>query len=112
VIVTPTLTGSLLPGITRRSLLRLARDLGHRAEERRVSVADWKARAEDGSLTEVFACGTAAVITPVGSVKSRSEKWVIGAGSAGPITMRLRKTLLDIQVGIAPDTHGWMRKVV
>lgn len=107
-IVTPELTGSLLPGITRDSLLTIAADLGYEVSEGRISVDDWKAGTEDGSLTEVFACGTAAVITPVGSVKSARANWTVGDGEPGEVTMKLRKALLDIQTGAAEDTHGWM----
>ncbi|MFJ4848926.1 MULTISPECIES: branched-chain amino acid aminotransferase [unclassified Streptomyces] len=107
-IVTPELTGSLLPGITRASLLRIAEDLGYEVSEGRISVDDWKNGNADGSLTEVFACGTAAVITPVGSVKSTRADWSVADGKSGEVTMKLRKALLDIQTGLAPDTHGWM----
>ncbi|RSS83039.1 branched-chain amino acid aminotransferase [Streptomyces sp. WAC06614] len=107
-IVTPELTGSLLPGITRDSLLTIARDLGYTAEEGRISTEDWKRDNENGTLTEVFACGTAAVITPVGSVKSERANWTQGNGEPGEVTMKLRKALLDLQTGRTPDTHGWM----
>ncbi len=107
-IITPELTGSLLPGITRDSLLSIAADLGYEVAEGRISVGDWKAAAEDGALTEVFACGTAAVITPVGSVKSTRASWTIADGEPGEVTMKLRKALLDIQTGAGADTHGWM----
>lgn len=107
-IVTPELSGSLLPGITRDSLLKIATDLGYEAAEGRISVEDWKAATEDGSLTEVFACGTAAVITPVGSVKSEAASWTVGDGKPGEVTMKLRKALLDLQTGATPDSHGWM----
>ncbi|MFH8752774.1 branched-chain amino acid aminotransferase [Streptomyces rimosus] len=107
-IVTPELSGSLLPGITRDSLLKIATDLGYEATEGRISVEDWKAATEDGSLTEVFACGTAAVITPVGSVKSEAASWTVGDGKPGEVTMKLRKALLDLQTGATPDSHGWM----
>ncbi|MFG2297334.1 branched-chain amino acid aminotransferase [Streptomyces sp. NPDC048603] len=107
-IVTPELTGSLLPGITRDSLLTIARDLGFTAEEGRISTEDWKRDTENGTLTEVFACGTAAVITPVGSVKSHNDNWTQGDGTPGEVTMRLRKALLALQTGHAEDAHGWM----
>jgi branched-chain amino acid aminotransferase len=107
-IVTPELTGSLLPGITRDSLLSIAADLGYAVGEGRISVDDWKRGNEDGSLTEVFACGTAAVITPVGSVKSTRADWTVASGKPGEVTMRLRSALLDIQTGRAADPHGWM----
>lgn len=107
-IVTPELTGSLLPGITRDSLLTIARDLGYTAEEGRITTEDWKRDNENGTLTEVFACGTAAVITPVGSVKSERANWIQGDGEPGRVTMRLRKALLELQTGHSADTHGWM----
>jgi branched-chain amino acid aminotransferase len=110
-IVTPELSGSLLPGITRASLLRIAADHGYEVAEGRISVDDWQQANADGSLTEVFACGTAAVITPVGSVKSARANWTVGDGNPGEITLALRKALLDIQTGVAPDTHGWMHKL-
>lgn len=107
-IVTPELTGSLLPGITRDSLLTIARDLGYTAEEGRITTEDWKRDNENGTLTEVFACGTAAVITPVGSVKSERANWTQGDGEPGKVTMKLREALLDLQTGRAADAHGWM----
>ncbi|MDJ0341647.1 branched-chain amino acid aminotransferase [Streptomyces sp. H10-C2] len=107
-ILTPELTGSLLPGITRDSLLRIAADLGYEVGEGRISVEDWKRGCADGSLTEVFACGTAAVITPVGSVKSTRADWPVADGQPGTVTMKLREALLAIQTGTAPDPHGWM----
>ncbi|MET9699436.1 branched-chain amino acid aminotransferase [Streptomyces sp. NPDC006529] len=107
-IVTPELTGSLLPGITRDSLLTIARDLGYTAEEGRITTEDWQRDNANGTLTEVFACGTAAVITPVGSVKSARADWTQGNGEPGEVTMKLRSALLDLQTGRAADTHGWM----
>ncbi|MET8556860.1 branched-chain amino acid aminotransferase [Streptomyces sp. NPDC004959] len=110
-IVTPELSGSLLPGITRDSLLTLARDLGYTAEERRLSTEEWRRDTEEGRLTEVFACGTAAVITPVGTVKSAGAEWTQGDGTPGTVTMRLREALLNLQSGAAEDTHGWMHEL-
>ncbi|MEV4869006.1 branched-chain amino acid aminotransferase [Streptomyces syringium] len=107
-IVTPELTGSLLAGVTRDSLLKLAKDLGYESEERRISTDDWKRDTENGTLTEVFACGTAAVITPVGSVKSAGAEWTQADGRPGEVTMKLREALLAIQTGKAEDTRGWM----
>jgi branched-chain amino acid aminotransferase len=107
-LMTPALTGTLLPGVTRESLLVLARDLGYEAEEGKISVDEWRAGCEDGSLTEVFACGTAAVITPVGAVKSASGSWTVGDGGPGELSMKLRQALVDIQRGGAPDTHSWL----
>ena len=110
-VMTPALTGTLLPGVTRESLLLLAHDLGYTADEGRISVDEWRAGCEDGSLTEVFACGTAAVITPVGAVKSAHGAWTIGDGGPGDVTMRLRQALVDIQRGVAPDAHEWLYHV-
>jgi branched-chain amino acid aminotransferase len=90
-IMTPPLTGTLLPGITRDSLLRLAPELGVKAE--------------------VFACGTAAVITPVGRVRGKSAEWLIGDGTPGPVTTRLREELIGIQYGHLPDPFNWTHKV-
>lgn len=110
-IVTPALSGALLPGITRDSLLTIAADLGYATEERKISTDEWKHGNADGTLTEVFACGTAAVITPVGSVKSARADWTVGKGEPGPVTMRLRESLLALQGGLAKDTHGWMHPI-
>ncbi|MEE1938625.1 branched-chain amino acid aminotransferase [Streptomyces sp. TRM 70361] len=110
-IVTPKLTGTLLPGITRDSLLSIASDLGYRTEERLISAEEWRGGNADGSISEVFACGTAAVITPVGSVKSAHAEWTVGDGEPGEITMRLREALLAVQTGRAADPHGWMHKL-
>src|SRR5919108_2264093 len=85
-IVTPELTGALLPGITRDSLLTIAADLGYPTEETRVSVDEWQRGNADGSISEVFACGTAAVITPVGTVRSTDASWTVGDGEPGAIT--------------------------
>jgi branched-chain amino acid aminotransferase len=108
---TPPLTGTLLPGITRDSLLRLAPELGIKTVEDRISVDAWRAQCASGELTEVFACGTAAVITPVGRVKGPSAQWTVADGQPGPVTMRLREELIAIQYGHGPDPFGWVHKV-
>jgi branched-chain amino acid aminotransferase len=110
-LVTPELTGTLLDGITRDSLLTLARDLGHTAEEGRISVDRWRADAASGALTEVFSCGTSSMITPVGRVKGAQGEWTIGDGTPGPVTLRLREELMGIQSGERPDPHGWVHKI-
>lgn len=107
-LVTPELSGSLLPGITRNSLLTLAADAGFAVEERRISTDEWREKAASGEITEVFACGTAAVITPVGRVKSAEGEFTVGGGEPGAVTMALRDTLTGIQRGTFADTHGWM----
>ncbi len=111
-LVTPQLTGTLLPGVTRDSLLTLATDLGYSAEEAMFSTEDWRKGNANGDISEVFACGTAAVITPVGAVKSEAAEWSVGDGAAGPVTMQLRTAMLDIQHGTAPDRHGWVRRIL
>jgi branched-chain amino acid aminotransferase len=110
-LVTPALTGTLLPGVTRDTLLKLGPDLGIPSEEASVSVAQWQEGCASGELTEVFACGTAAVITPVGRVKGPSGEWAVGDGTPGPVTMRLREELLGIQYGHRPDPYGWVHKL-
>ncbi len=110
-VLTPELTGSLLPGITRDSLLRLAPTLGIPADEGRVSVVSWRDDCAAGELTEVFACGTAAVVTPVGAVDGASGGWTIGDGTPGPVTRRLKAELIGIQYGHKPDPFGWVYKV-
>jgi branched-chain amino acid aminotransferase len=110
-IMTPPLTGTLLPGITRDSLLRLAPELGIKAVEERITIDQWEAECAVGELTEVFACGTAAVITPVGRVQGKSAEWLVGDGTPGPVTTRLREELIGIQYGHRPDPFSWTHKV-
>jgi branched-chain amino acid aminotransferase len=107
-LVTSELTGTILPGVTRDSLLTLARELGHTAEERRISTDEWEKKVATGEITESFACGTAAVITPIGRVRYAGGEFAVGSGEPGPVSMRLRGALTAIQRGAAPDTHGWM----
>ncbi|GAA1665950.1 branched-chain amino acid aminotransferase [Nonomuraea maheshkhaliensis] len=111
-LVTPALTGTLLPGITRDSILELAGDLGLETEERLITVDEWQAACASGELTEVFACGTAAVVTPVGTVKGADRSWTIADGAPGPVTMRVREELVGIQYGARPDAHNWIHKIV
>lgn len=111
-IVTPELSGSILEGITRDSILAIAGDLGHEVVERRVSIDEWRDGTADGSITEVFACGTAAVVTPIGSLKWDGGEAVSGDGEAGKITTDIRSALVDIQYGRAEDRHGWLTQVV
>jgi branched-chain amino acid aminotransferase len=111
-LVTPALTGSLLPGVTRDSILQLGRDLGYETIEDTISIDDVEAHIKDGSMTEVFACGTAAVITPVGEVKSKLGGFTINGGETGPVAAKMREALLHLQHGITPDAHGWMHRVL
>ena len=110
-LVTPELNGSLLPGVTRDSILALAEGLGLRTEVRRISTDEWRETAADGRMTEAFACGTAAVITPVGHVKSTEGEFTVADGGSGAVTMKLRSALLDIQHGRTADTHGWITRL-
>jgi branched-chain amino acid aminotransferase len=111
-ILTPALTGTLLPGVVRDSLLTVAKDLGYSVDEGRISTDEWQAECASGGITEVFGCGTAAVITPIGEVRSAAADWTVTDGRPGPITMQLRKALLDVQTGHVPDPHGWMHRLV
>jgi branched-chain amino acid aminotransferase len=110
-LVTPELSGSLLPGITRDSLLQLAIDAGFSVEERKIEIDEWQKKAAAGEITEVFACGTAAVITPVSQVKYGDSEFTIADGEPGEVTMALRDTLTGIQRGTFADTHGWMSRL-
>ena len=110
-VITPKLTGTLLPGITRDSILTVAKDLGYKVEEVMLSIDDWRDGAASGEITEIFACGTAAVVSAVGAAKSEFGTWTTGDGKPGPITMQIRETLLGIQHGTIEDKHGWNVKV-
>ncbi|HXV29198.1 MAG TPA: aminotransferase class IV, partial [Sinorhizobium sp.] len=108
---TPPLTGTILPGVTRDSLITLARDMGLTVREEPYAIDQWQADAESGRLTEAFACGTAAVVTPIGKLKGRKHSFTIGDGGAGPVTAKLKAALLDIQNGHAADPHGWVDRL-
>ena len=110
-IQTPPLDGTILHGVTRDSLITLARDMGVEVREEPYSIERWKADAESGRLAEAFACGTAAVVTPIGRVKGNDMDFRIGGQSIGPMTLRLRSALVDIQRGSVPDPHGWVELV-
>jgi len=110
-IVTPRLTGSILEGITRNSVLTLAADLGHKVDERPVSIDEWRDGVTSGRIVEVFACGTAAVLTPVGMLRWEGGELNCG-DETGAVTASVRQRLLDIQYGRADDPYGWMHRVV
>ncbi len=110
-IFTPRLTGTLLAGITRDSILTVAKDLGYKVEEGMISTDEWRDGIASGEISEIFACGTAAVVSPVGAAKSAQGTWVTGDGNPGPITMQIRETLLGIQHGTVADKHGWNKRV-
>ncbi len=107
-IVTPE-TGTILEGITRASIIELAGKLGHSVEERKFSIDEWRDGVASGEITEVFACGTAAVVTPVGELRSPSV--VTPAPASTDLTMRIRDALVGMQFGRAEDTFGWMHRV-
>ena len=115
-VVTPELTGTILEGVTRASILELAADLGLKVEERRISIDEWRDGAASGEITEVFACGTAAVVTPVGRLAWQGGEVMIGDhdidGGVGPVTGTIRHTLLDLQYGRAADSRGWLTRLV
>jgi branched-chain amino acid aminotransferase len=108
-IVTPAL-GTILEGVTRSAVIRLAEKHGYRVEERLYDISEWKQDAESGRLVEVFACGTAAVITPVGTLKWDGGE-ICTSTEPGPLTMKLRQSLVDIQYGRSEDDFGWTRRV-
>ncbi|GAB2699729.1 branched-chain amino acid aminotransferase [Microbacterium marinum] len=103
-LVTPQ-SESILAGITRDSILQLAEDRGHRVERRAVSLAEWRDGVASGDIVEVFACGTAAVVTPIGALKTPDFE---DAQPSGTLALELRQHLTDIQYGRAEDTHGWL----
>jgi branched-chain amino acid aminotransferase len=111
-IITPKLTGTLLAGITRDSILSVAEDLGYKTEEVMISMDDWRDGVASGEISEIFACGTAAVVTAVGTAKSAKGTWVTGDGKPGPITNQIRESLLGIQHGTITDKHGWNKRVI
>ena len=112
-IVTPELTGTILEGVTRMSILELAKELDLEPEERRIPIDEWKEGAAAGDIVEIFACGTAAVITPVGELR-----WDGGSvdhrrdGHEDKVATAIRARLLDIQYGRVEDSHGWMTRLV
>ncbi|WP_280141851.1 aminotransferase class IV [Mesorhizobium sp. YR577] len=108
---TPPPTGTILPGITRDSLITLARGMGLTVREEAYAIDQWQDDARSGGVTEAFACGTAAVVTPIGKVKGRSHDFTIADGNPGLITQRLKAALTDIQFGRAPDPHSWLDRL-
>ena len=110
-LITPPLTGTILAGITRDSLITLAREDGLTVVEERYAIDQWRADAESGRLTEAFACRTAAVVTAIGKVASRDGEFVVGSGGTGQTTQRLRDKLVAIQRGTAEDRHGWVMRL-
>jgi branched-chain amino acid aminotransferase len=106
-IVTPPLTGSILPGVTRNSVITLGRDLGYEVSEQPIDVNDMLADLAAGKITEVFGCGTAAVIAPVGKFCYQDKEYFINNNGVGPVSQHLFKELTDLQYGRVPDRFGW-----
>jgi len=108
---TPPLSGTILPGITRASIIELAKREGITVSEEPYAFASWQADAISGRVKEAFACGTAAVVTAIGEVRHAAGEFKIGDGGEGPVTQRIRTTLTGIQRGKIPDPFGWTHKV-
>ena len=109
-LVTPALTGTILEGVTRSSILQLGRDMGLTVEERRVTLAEWAEGVRSGEITEVFACGTAAVVTPIGRLLDGDD--VIESAGGTDVTLKIRAELEGIQTGRVEDRHGWLHRLV
>ena len=110
-VITPPLTGTILPGITRDSLIAMLREEGLEVREEPYSIAQWREEAESGELLETLACGTAAVVTPVGTVASPAGEFTIGTGGIGQMAQKMREKLTGIQNGAVKDKHGWVMRV-
>ena len=110
-VVTPPLDGTILHGITRDSIITLLTDAGHDVIERKISLDEVREKVVSGEIAEVFACGTAAVVTPVGLLKSREEEITIANNEPGAVTVAMREELTGIQYGTVKDRHNWMHKL-
>lgn len=111
VLRTPSLSGSLLDGVTRSSIIQLAKDRGYKVREEPLVFDDIISEIESGKITEAFSCGTAVTISPIGQIVSKDSKVVIGDGTSGEITLSLRQELIDIQFGNRKDPHKWVHKI-
>jgi branched-chain amino acid aminotransferase len=110
-VITPPLAGTILPGVTRDSVLTLLRDWGSKVSERQVSIDEVVDAYTSGTLEEVFGTGTAAVISPVGELAFKSRRMVVNGGTIGPTTQKLYDAIVGIQYGKLADPHGWMVEV-
>ena len=111
VVVTPELRGSILPGITRKSIIELLKSEGYKVEERLLSVDELASAMADGTLEEAFGSGTAAVVSPIGSLIYKDKEYVVNGGKIGKLTQHLYDTLTGIQWGKAEDKFGWTVKL-
>jgi branched-chain amino acid aminotransferase len=107
-VVTSPLEGTILPGVTRDTVLQLCRDWGMKVSERKLSIEEVMAAAEKGTLKECFGTGTAAVISPVGSLTYKDRTVTITGGKVGPLAKKLYDTITGIQYGKLKDPHGWV----
>ena len=107
VIVTPALLGSILPGITRKSCIEVLKGEGFKVEERRISVDELEEALQSGKLEEAWGCGTAAVVSPIGELNYKGEKFIINDGKIGEVTQRLYDTLTGLHWGKIEDQFGW-----
>jgi branched-chain amino acid aminotransferase len=110
-LVTPELNGNILHGVTRSSIIQLAKDRGLEVQERKITIDEWRDGVASGDITEAFACGTAAVITPIGELKTKDGSIGSPGSNAGEVSMSIRKQLLGIQTGAVEDTHGWLTRL-
>jgi len=110
-LITPPLTGSILPGVTRDSVILLAKSWGVNVLEKRLSMDEILNSIADGTLKETFASGTAAIVSPVGQIYYRGKDYVIGDGNTGPLTEKLYNEILRIQYGEKEDPFGWRVKI-
>jgi branched-chain amino acid aminotransferase len=110
-LATPALTGTILEGVTRSSVMQVAKDMGRQVTERKITLSEWRDGVASGEIAEVFACGTAAVITPIGVLKDNTEFIGSEDAKAGKTTMAIREQLLGIQTGTVPDRHGWLARL-
>ncbi len=110
-IVTPALTGSILPGITRKSCIEVLKNKGFEVEERLLSIDELVSALEDGTLEEAWGCGTAAVVSPIGKLSYKGKEYTVNGGNIGEVTSWLYDTLTSIQWGKSEDEYGWIMKV-
>ncbi|MCO1339005.1 branched chain amino acid aminotransferase [Kocuria polaris] len=110
-VVTPALNGTILHGVTRKSVIQLLKDRGLTVEERKFTLDEWRRTASNGTLREVFACGTAAVITPIGQLKTADGDIASPALAGDSVTLGIREELLGIQTGAVADKHGWLTRL-
>ena len=110
-VVTPALSGSILPGITRNSVIELCKDWGYEVEERKISADELLEAQKNGTLEECFGTGTAAVISPVGKLRYVDDVMSINGGQIGQLSQKLYDTITGIQLGLLPDENGWRVKV-